>query len=260
MASTARLWATRWGQPIASGLLLGVLVWLSVTTVNAAGVQGVRVTDVRSSSFVVSWISPTIETGLARYGPAVSGSCESVALVTTQNDSRGISYTGNVHYVSITGLDTSSTSTYCVQPISGGVAADVLKLSLGPTGGLISPDSVLGRVVADGQGATDVVVYANLTANGQNSATVSQLVRASDAGYFIFNLSGFRSSGGASFQYTDTSELVLSVAGGIYGTSPEVRFSVGTARATSVSPIVVTLVPPTFTPSPTSSASNRSRG
>ena len=64
-------------------LTLGTGLALAETPVD------VRITDIRDTSFVISWTTVNRDTGSIRYGPSASASCEGVALTGAANDRRG---------------------------------------------------------------------------------------------------------------------------------------------------------------------------
>jgi hypothetical protein len=106
----------------------------------------VRITDIRDTSFVISWTTVTRETGSIRYGPSASASCEGVALIGTANDRRGAYYLSTVHLVSVSGLDPGETGIYCVLPVSGGADGIPVAVTLGPTLGVTASNIVYGQV------------------------------------------------------------------------------------------------------------------
>ena len=176
-------------------LLAGIfgVIALGTPTVQGGTVSNIRVTDVRDTAFVVSWTSSTSETGSVAYGPAMSGSCTGATLSSTANDKRGASYASSVHYVQVSGLDPNAGTKICIRVTSGASQEPSQLVTLGPTIGISSPDSVFGTVKNGTANAGDVIVYMTMTTNGVSSSTITTLVQSSDQGYYQISLSGARS-------------------------------------------------------------------
>ena len=119
-----------WFALISVGLVLPLT--LGSRLARAESPVDVRFTDIRDTSFVISWTTVTRETGSIRYGPSTSASCEGVTLTGTANDRRGPSYLSTVHHVSVAGLDPGETGVYCVLPVSGGADGMPVAVTLGP--------------------------------------------------------------------------------------------------------------------------------
>ena len=101
-------------------LCAGMLGIASVGASTALGstVSNLRATDVRDTSFVVSWTSATAETGSVAYGVAVSGSCTNATLGSVAQDKRGAVYASQVHYVPISNIDPNLGKTICYRVTS----------------------------------------------------------------------------------------------------------------------------------------------
>lgn len=149
----------------------------------------VRITDVRDSSFTVSWITQDEVTGAIHFGTA-PGDLDQIAY-----DVRGDNLSDELHYVKVDGLPVANT-TYFFDIHSGGVIDDNggnhYTVTTGPTLDLTIPgDTIYGLVLqADGETAVkQCVVYITLSDNNSNgssgmSATMSNMIVQADSGHW----------------------------------------------------------------------------
>lgn len=176
----------------------------------------VKITDIKDSSLVISWMTPTPTTGVARCfttgGALVKETLDPIANTST-------------HYVVITGL--TPNSQYLCEAESAGIVSVRYPVTTGPTPGPLPPGNeyVFGFIVKS-DGATpapNVIVYLRLhDANGIGSPGQSQWAsaRAEPTGVWSFNLLNFRTAdASAYFTYTPGVDLLeIWIQGGQDGT------------------------------------------
>jgi hypothetical protein len=78
-----------------------------------------------------------------------------------------------VHYVQVSGLDPNAGTKICIRVTSGASQEPAQMVTLGPTIGISSPDSVFGTVKNGTANAGDVIVYMTMTTNGVSSPTIT---------------------------------------------------------------------------------------
>ena len=216
-------------------LCAGMLGIASVGASTALGstVSNLRATDVRDTSFVVSWTSATAETGSVAYGVAVSGSCTNATLGSVAQDKRGAAYASQVHYVPISNIDPNLGKTICYRVTSGATQDAAQMVTLGATTGMVAPDTIYGVVMNGSQPVTDAIAYFTITESSATSAPFSVAITSTDGGYYQVSLSGARSADGTLvFGYSDAGSLALTVVAGP-GSPTSFQTTVGAARAAS---------------------------
>ncbi len=178
-----------WGQRmlrLAPIVIATLVLHLAVRPVAASNPLSVIISNVRDTSFVVSWLTDVDEKG-------------SVALIGggSINDDRGAEYSGLTHYVTLSGL--TPNSTYQFDIVSGGTRYDNesahYSVMTGPTLMPPTPDLIVGRIQhSDGSLATNAIVLFTIQQEQSVSAPLSMLLTARDNGYFHVNLSDVRAS------------------------------------------------------------------
>ena len=158
----------------------------------AGGPIDLRISNVRDSSFTVSWMSEAIEPGEVVWS---ANGAEPVAAA----DARGAGWPNPVHYVQVQGLLPATTNLFDVRSgetlhTNGGAHYTV---TTGPTLPPSSPDSMYGRVMTEsGQGAAEALVYIQLAGEGGPAALLSALIRPGERGYWLANLGNARAADG----------------------------------------------------------------
>jgi hypothetical protein len=250
------------------GYALGLLP--AIVASPSLAISQVRVTNVRDTSFTVSWITDANASGQVTYGADPSD------LSQTAYDDRGASVSDDTHYVTVMGL--SQETTYYFDVVSGEETDDNggahYSVMTGPTPQQVpSPDTVAGRVFrVDGSTpAVGTLVYITLVdADGSGdpgeAAPMSALVE--DSGWWSANLGNARLADlSGSFDYSaNGDDLELNAQGAGDGTAsltvdtgndlpaPDIQLS-GPATATPTSTPTPTDTPthtPTVTATPSS--------
>ena len=175
-------------------------VYLSLLTLLSAGFLvtksaaktdswGVRITDIRDSSFTVSWITQNEMTGAIHFGT------DPAKLDQIAYDVRGDNLSDYLHYVKIDGLPIAN-ATYFFDIHSGSVVDDNggnhYVVTTGPTLDLSTPGESIYGLVIQSDGETVVkqcVVYITLSDNNSTgslgtSATMSHLIVQTDSGHW----------------------------------------------------------------------------
>ena len=220
---------------IASMVAASLVALLTVDTSTALGgtITNVKATDVRDTSFVVSWTSATAEVGSVAYGVAVSGSCTNATLGSVAQDKRGAAYASQVHYVPISNIDPNLGKTICYRVTSGATQDAAQLVTLGSTTAMVAPDTIYGVVMNGTQPVTDAIAYFTITEGSVTSAPFSAAITSTDGGYYQVSLSGARSADGTLvFGYSDAGSLALTVVAGP-GSPTSFQTTVGAARAAS---------------------------
>jgi len=178
----------------------------------------VKVTNLRDTSFTVSWSTDVAATGWVNYGTSPS-------LGQTAYDDRGADAIGKSHHVTLQGL--SPETTYYFGVVSGVTVDDhrgsCYQVATGPTLGLPASHTIYGRVFeSDGLApAEGAIVYVTLRdADGIGSpgeaGVMSALVDAD--GWWQANLGNARLADGTGhFTYSAAGDAVVLMARGADG-------------------------------------------
>ena len=181
-----------------------------------SSITGVKATNVRDTSFTVSWSTDVIATGWVNYGT------DPANLDQTAYDDRGAKAIGQSHHVTLQGL--SPQTTYYFEVVSGAAVDDKrgsgYRVTTGPTLGLPASDSIYGQVFKeDGlTPAEGAIVYVTLRdADGAGSPgeaeAISALVDA--GGWWHANLGNARLADGTGyFTYSAVGDAVVLMAQG----------------------------------------------
>ena len=186
----------------------------SITTLEY--VYEVQATNVRDTTFNVSWTTNQSGTGEVHYGT------DPASLDQTAYDDRGVETSDDTHYVTLTSL--TPETTYYFDVISGSTTddnnGDHYSVTTGPTSDLPSSDTIYGQVFQEG-GATPAegsVVYITLfdhdgSGSPDEAALLSALVESS--GYWYTNLGNARLADlSAYFEYSASGDSVMLLAKG----------------------------------------------
>ena len=183
-----------------------------------AAIAEVKVTNVRDTSFTVSWSTDVIATGWVNYGT-------SPALGQTAYDDRGAGTIGESHHVTLQGL--SPQTTYYFEVVSGAAVDDKrgsgYRVTTGRTLGLPTSDSIYGQVFeSDGvTPAEGAIVYITLRdADGTGSSGEARVMSAlvGGDGWWQANLGNARLADGTGyFTYSAVGDAVVLVAQGPAG-------------------------------------------
>ncbi|MBC8422445.1 MAG: VCBS repeat-containing protein, partial [Chloroflexi bacterium] len=204
----------------------------------AATISEVKVTNVRDTSFTVSWLTDIPSDGHVNYGadPANTSTGLSTSLDQIAYDDRGGATRDDTHYVTIKGL--SPNTTYYFDVVSGGTADDNdgahYTVTTGPTLGLPSSDTIFGQVFKEDETtpAEGAIVYITLfdddgSGSPDEAAPLSALV--DDTGYWYTNLGNARTSDlSAYFVYSASGDkLRLEAQGAADGTGSKPTVDTG---------------------------------
>jgi len=176
----------------------------------------VQVTNVRDTTFYVSWTTNQLTTGEVHYGT------DPANLDQTAYDKRGASTSDDTHYVEL--LSLLPITTYYFDVVSGGTVDDNngnhYSVTTGPTLDLPSSDTIYGQVFeVDGTTpAEGTIVYIRLfdddgSGSPGQAAELSSLVDSS--GYCFANLGNARTVDlSAYFEYSASGDSVMLLAEG----------------------------------------------
>ena len=202
-------------------------------------ISDVRTTNVRDTSFTVSWLTNVDADGEVHYGT------DPANLNQTAYDDRGAGTSDDTHYVTLT--DLTPNTNYYFDVVSGSTTDDNggahYSVTTGPTLGLPASDTIYGQVFKE-DGTTlaeGTIVYITLRdADGSGSpdeaAPLSALV--DDTGYWYANLGNARTADlSGYFDYSASGDWVLLKA---QGAADGVGcLAVNTAEDTPAAPIVL---------------------
>jgi immune inhibitor A len=183
---------------------------------SAPTISEVEVTNVRDTSFTVSWITDIPSDGHVNYGT------DSANLDQTAYDDRGAETSDDTHYVELLGL--TPETTYYFDVVSDGTVddnnGDHYSVTTGPTLDLPSSDTIYGQVFKE-DGTTPAegtIVYITLKDNdglgsSNQAAKMSSLVDSN--GYWTTNLGNARLADlSAYFEYSASGDSVMLLAKG----------------------------------------------
>jgi hypothetical protein len=178
----------------------------------------VKTTNVRDTSFTVSWSTDAMATGWVNYGTSPS-------LGQTAYDDRGARAIGQSHHVTL--QDLSPQTTYYFEVASGATVDDrrgsCYQVTTGRTLGLPASDSIYGQVLeSDGVSpAEGAIVYITLRdADGIGSPGETRVMSAlvNSDGWWQANLGNARLADGTGyFTYSAVGDAVVLMARGVHG-------------------------------------------
>jgi len=179
-------------------LFLVVILFLVYPFCVFANISNIKITNVGSGQFSVSWTSDIEETGFVRYGKKI----ENLTNWSLGNDDRGIETISTIHHVTIQGLQ--SKTNYFFEIVSGGTNYDnsnnyyVQKTGpyLEPVLNACQPAGQIFKNIEKTELAFDTIVYITILGNieqQENSSTASVIVTQNSAGYWFMDLANFRS-------------------------------------------------------------------
>ncbi len=186
----------------AAALVLALIAWAGVRPAAAGTLISILVSNVRDTSFTVSWLTAAAETGQVQ----LEGDRR-------YDDVRGASFRGTTHYVVVSGL--AASTTFRFEIASGGDRSNQNGTPWTVTTGAglppPVPDLIVGRVRhADGTDATDAIVVFTVQRGPSISAPLSMLLTPADAGFFHIQLSELRTveNPGRYFEYAREGDLL----------------------------------------------------
>ena len=199
-------------------LTLAVVLLAGAPTSAAPLSQGtihhVYISDVRNTSFVVSWTTELLSTASVTYGPtAALGSSKTDTLNPT---------TTTTHYVTVSGL--TPDTTYYLDVVSGSVVDNNggahYTVTTGPTLSSV-PGTTITGIVYQSNGTTPVpyaIVYLQVRHLGVDSQLVA-LRTADPGGQWNYNLSNLRTADNQNwFPWAVGDTITLTGQGGALGT------------------------------------------
>ena len=206
-----------------------------------AAIAGVKVTNVRDTSFTVSWGTDVIATGWVNYGT-------SPALGQTAYDDRGAGTIGESHHVTLYGL--APQTAYYFEVVSGATVDDhegsCYQVTTGRTLGLPASDSIYGQVfesngVTPAEGAIVYVTLRDADGVGSSGEAGEMSALVGGDGWWQANLGNARLADGSGyFTYSAVGDAVVLVAQG-----PAGRFVSRTVDTSDLRPAaLLTLVRP----------------
>ncbi|MDI6916907.1 MAG: fibronectin type III domain-containing protein [Thermoplasmatales archaeon] len=191
--------------------LVCITILFLALPVNAEEKQNVRVSNISSSSVVISWVADEKCTGAVHYGV----STDALNLTETDNSRRE----NCVIMVELKGL--TPNTAYYFEVVSG----DSVDNNSGSyytfrtaeiSEGISMPSPVLyGQVLLDsGENADGTMVYATVGHDGMNSTPLSCMVFE---GYWMVELSALKHENGTAFEWEINDTLYIEIEGGKYG-------------------------------------------
>ena len=198
------------------------------TSVMSTPVANLSITNVRDTSFTITWTTGTATTGAVRWW-SDDGMTESIT-----PDKRGAGLTSTLHYVTVDNL--APLMTYRFDVLSGSAIDDFnaahYAVRTGPTLTPGSPDTITGIVRAPlGAASGEAILILTASTKGLTSAPMSALVRAEDQGSWTASLSNLRSQDLASGHATDSSTFLTIDAIGSGDLAAHATMNSSTARA-----------------------------
>jgi len=156
----------------------------------------IQMTNVRGTSFTISWITQSIEYGKIRYGSQIENDADWL----TVNDHRGEDTIDDIHYVVIDNIRPQQI--YYYEIVSGNTIDNnnnqFYKINSGPAltppGGSCQPAGKVFKYENSSIMAFDSIVYVTILGESatQNSAVESVIVTSNENGYWFLDLINFR--------------------------------------------------------------------
>ena len=161
-------------------------LFISVRPVAASNPVSIVISNVRDTSFVVSWLTNVGEIGKVQLTTGA-----------TFNDERGVDYSGVTHYVVVNGVPPKTTVQFDL--ISGDTKYTNEGAHYTVTTGITlsppPPDLIVGRVKnPDGSNASEAILIFTIQQDQGVSAPLSMLLTPKDGGFFHLNLSDIRAA------------------------------------------------------------------
>ncbi|MBI4789847.1 MAG: hypothetical protein HY782_22670 [Chloroflexi bacterium] len=210
---------------IAVGLAL--LVWARPAA--ASNPISIVLSNVRDTSFVVSWLTGVNEVGKVQLTTGA-----------TFNDERGADYAGATHYVVVTGVPSKTTVQFDILSGDSKYTNEGAHYAV-TTGTTLSPpppDLIVGRVRnPDGSNATETILIFTIQHEQGSSAPLSMLLTPKDAGFFHVNLGDARGAQDPTryFTYGTQTDVLTIQAVNARGTGT-IRIPVGDPRLRASDP------------------------
>lgn len=181
----------------------------TATTPAAPAISDLRISNVRDTSFSVSWLTETETTGEVLLSTARA--------LGSMGQGQATATTGTAHHFTLTGLQPETTYFFSVS--SGGVVDDnggaLYSVTTGPTLGLPDSDNIYGALVAEGRsGVGGCLVYVRLLQSGTGgSAGESALlsVQSDSSGQWALNLGNARTQTLDAFYSYSSTDATLGV-------------------------------------------------
>jgi hypothetical protein len=171
----------RWFTPFLVSIFA---LFLFPHPIAASSPVGLLISNVRDTSFTVSWLTGAGEGGQVQ---VLGGR--------TYNDDRGASSASTIHYVTVTGLQPNTLYQFDLVSGSGKYDNDGAHYAVLTGATLLppTPDLILGQVQnQDGSKATEAIVFFSVYQEQSVSSPLSMLLTERDDGYFHVNLSDAR--------------------------------------------------------------------
>ncbi len=187
--------------------ICSVLAILSARPAFASDPMNVVVSNIRDTSFVVSWT-----TGASEPGQIV------IVGLTPFNDDRGEKFSGATHYVTLEKLQPGKV--YQFDIVSGGKSYNNggahWTVTTGATLAPPTPDLIVGQIKnPDGSVPADTIVLFVIQRGAALSSPLSQLLTAEDNGFFHMSLSDARGQTDVTnyFTYAKTDRVIIQALG-----------------------------------------------
>ncbi|MBI3536476.1 MAG: fibronectin type III domain-containing protein [Chloroflexi bacterium] len=188
---------------LASLILFFILILFSARSIAASDPLNVVVSNVRDTSFVVSWTTAASEAGLVV-----------IAGLPPFSDDRGEKFSGSTHYVTLNNLQPNKP--YAFDLVSGNKPYNNNGAHWNVTTGATlvppTPDLIIGQIKnPDGAIPTDTIVLFTLQRGANLSAPLSNLLTARDTGFFHVSLSDARAQTDPTnyFTYAKTDRVII---------------------------------------------------
>ncbi|MBN2100899.1 fibronectin type III domain-containing protein [Candidatus Dojkabacteria bacterium] len=199
--------------------------------------EDVRISDLTSSSVVISWVTPDLETeGWVRYEAGSDVNDASPLALDDRDESSGSTERRTTHYVTISNLESQMSYAFVIgsgsksYKDSEGDPFSFETAAAASSGSVPTPDPVYGSITNGG--SQSAIVYVTLAESGEKSSPVSALTN--DSGNFEIDLSHVQNSSlSSAFEYDDSTELTFFAQGGDKG-GAVLRTSVGESEGVSI--------------------------